>query len=72
MTAGASLGKPARYANLPGIPEQTEADKLAAKAERPLRSSKPQRPADFGLFDTGARSQLDLVEYASQQAEVKP
>jgi len=66
MTAGGWLGKPARYASLPGMPDQTEADKLAAKAARPLRSSKPQRPADFGLFDVSGRSQLDLVEYAAK------
>lgn len=53
-------------ASLAGIPDQTEAEKLQAKATRPLRSSKPQRAADFGLFDTGSRAQLDLVDYASQ------
>lgn len=61
-----------RYqASLAGIPDQTEAEKLQAKAARPLRSAKPQRPADFGLFDTGSRAQLDLVEHVSQQTQTK-
>lgn len=59
-----------RYqASLAGIPDQTEAEKLQAKAGRPLRSSKPQRPADFGLFDVAGRAQLDLVEHVSQQTQ---
>lgn len=56
---------------VPGIPDQTEAEKLQAKAARPLRSVKPQRAADFGLFDTGSRAQLDLVDHVSQQTQPK-
>lgn len=35
-------------------------DRLAFLAAAPLAPTKPQRSADFGLFDLNARNQLDL------------
>lgn len=41
---------------------EREADRLVAerKMAQPLRSDAKQKPADEGLFDTGARDQMDL------------
>ena len=47
----------------------TDRDILEAKAARPLRSDKPQLPADDGLFDVAGRGQLDLVDAAAAAGE---
>ncbi len=43
-----------------GIRPISHGDRLALRAAAPLRAIKPQRPLDIGLFDLGARNQLDL------------
>lgn len=45
---------------VPGVNPLRLADRLAFLASAPLAPTKPQRPADFGLFDVNARNQLDL------------
>ncbi|PXA86233.1 hypothetical protein DMC47_35240 [Nostoc sp. 3335mG] len=45
---------------VPGVTPITSVDRLALRAVAPLRSAKPQKPADHGLFDLNARDQLDL------------
>jgi len=45
---------------IPEVTPITPADRLALRAEAPLRPKKLQRPCDFGLFDLAARDQLDL------------
>lgn len=45
---------------VPGVTPITPTDRLALRAAAPLRSPKPQKPADDGLFDLNARDQLDL------------
>lgn len=39
----------------------TDKEKLDLQATKPLRSTKPQKPADDGLFDLGARRQTSLL-----------
>ena len=45
---------------VPGVAPITPTDRLTLRAAAPLRSPKPQRPPDHGLFDLNARDQLDL------------
>lgn len=45
---------------VPGVNPITSTDRLTLRASAPLRSTKPQKPADHGLFDLNARDQLDL------------
>ena len=45
-----------------GVEPVTDRDRIAAEADKPLTSDKTQQPADEGLFDTGVRRQLDLVD----------
>lgn len=45
---------------VPGIVPIAARDRLAWRAAAPLTSTRPQRPCDLGLFDLGARDQLDL------------
>lgn len=45
---------------VPGVTPITPLDRLALRAAAPLRSAKPQKSADHGLFDLNARDQLDL------------
>ena len=47
---------------IPGVAPVTERDRADARGEQPLRSDREQRPADDGLFDTGARRQTDLLD----------
>ena len=43
-----------------GVAPITPAQRLAFRADAPLQSKKPQRPADHGLFDTNARNQIEM------------
>jgi hypothetical protein len=45
---------------VPGVTPITPTDRLTLRAAAPMRSPKPQKPADHGLFDLNARDQLDL------------
>jgi hypothetical protein len=45
---------------VPGVAPITPRDRLAMRANAPMEPSKPQRPADHGLFDTNARNQIEL------------
>ncbi len=49
-----------RQTLVPGVAPILPSARLALRAAAPLRSPKPQRPADHGLFDLAARDQLDL------------
>lgn len=51
---------------IPGVAPVTDKDKAEAKGKRPLRAKAPQKAADEGIFDTGARRQTDLVEEAKK------
>ena len=39
----------------------TPPDRLAVRLAAPLSPRGPQTPCDFGLFDVGARNQLNLI-----------
>jgi hypothetical protein len=60
-----------------GVAPVTQGDRLRVQADQPLQSGAAQKPADVGLFDVGARNQLDLVdqatklERAAQEAEAQ-
>ena len=43
-----------------GVAPITPAQRLAMLAESPLQPRRPQRPADHGLFDLGARNQIEM------------
>ncbi len=43
-----------------GVAPLTPIDRLALRAAAPLRSARPQKPLDIGLFDLAARSQLEM------------
>jgi hypothetical protein len=45
---------------VPGVRPLQLADRLLLLASAPLAPTKPQRAADFGLFDLNARNQLEL------------
>lgn len=45
---------------VPGVKPIRLRDRLAFFSEAPLAPIRPQRPADFGLFDLNARNQMDL------------
>jgi hypothetical protein len=45
---------------VPGLRPLRLADRLLLLASAPLAPTKPQRAADFGLFDLNARNQLEL------------
>ena len=45
---------------IPDVAPITPADRLALRAEAPMRPTRLQKPCDFGLFDLAARQQLDL------------
>jgi hypothetical protein len=45
---------------VPGVRPLRLADRLLLLASAPLAPTKPQRAADFGLFDLNARNQLEL------------
>lgn len=45
---------------VPGVTPIMPIDRLTLRAAAPMRSTKPQKPADHGLFDLNARDQLDL------------
>jgi len=49
---------------VPGVVPITPGDRLAWRAAAPLAPTRPQRPCDLGLFDLGARNQLDLFQPA--------
>ena len=49
-----------QQALVPGIVPITERDRLQCLADAPLTAPKPQKPLNIGLFDEGARNQLDL------------
>lgn len=49
-----------RQTLVPGVPAIRPCDWLTLHAIAPLRSIRPQKPADHGLFDLAARDQLDL------------
>ena len=43
-----------------GVAPITPAQRLAMLADAPLQPRRPQRPADHGLFDLGARNQIEM------------
>ena len=43
-----------------GVAPITARDRLAIRANAPMEPRKPQRPADYGLFDTNARNQIEM------------
>lgn len=43
-----------------GVSPITPAQRLAMLADAPLQPRRPQRPADHGLFDLGARNQIEM------------
>ena len=45
---------------VPGVAPVTLRERLEQLFGAPLRSSKPQKPLNIGLFDEDARNQLDL------------
>ena len=45
---------------IPDVTPITPADRLAVRADAPMRPTRLQKPCDFGLFDLAARDQLDL------------
>ena len=45
---------------VPGVAPITPRDRLAMRADAPLLPKKPQRAIDHGLFDLGARNQIEL------------
>lgn len=45
---------------IPEVAPITAADRLALRADAPLRPKKLQKPCDFGLFDLAGRDQLDM------------
>ena len=44
-----------------GVRPLTFRDRLALRAA--MRPAKPQKPCDLGLFDEGARNQLDFIDF---------
>ena len=53
---------------VPGVTPIRALDRLTLRAAAPLRSSRPQRSADHGLFDLNARDQLDLFASAGAKS----
>lgn len=45
---------------LPGVRPITARERIETLMQGPLRPRVPQKPPDLGLFDEGARKQLDL------------
>ena len=45
---------------VPGVQPITPAERLAMLANAPMQPRRPQRPADHGLFDLGARNQIEM------------
>ena len=45
---------------VPGVQPITPTERLAMLANAPMQPRRPQRPADHGLFDTNARSQIEM------------
>lgn len=45
---------------VPGVQPITPAQRLAMLANAPMQPRRPQRPADYGLFDLGSRNQLEM------------
>lgn len=45
---------------VPGVKQTTEREKLEKRMSGPLRGS--SAPCDRGLFDDGARAQLDMLD----------
>jgi hypothetical protein len=43
-----------------GVAPITPAQRLAMLAAAPLQPRRPQRPTDHGLFDLGARNQIEM------------
>ncbi|MEQ1541639.1 MAG: hypothetical protein ABL926_05225 [Novosphingobium sp.] len=43
-----------------GVAPITTAERLAMRANAPLEPKRPQRPVDHGLFDLGARNQIEM------------
>jgi predicted ABC-type ATPase len=53
---------------VPGVEPVSQAQRLNVEAARPLTGG--DAPADFGLFDTGARRQIDLMDLVPAGREV--
>jgi hypothetical protein len=47
---------------IPGVAPILDADHVKQRASAPLQSSRDQKPCDLGLFDQGARDQIDLID----------
>ena len=47
---------------VPGVRPITQRDRLDMLAAAPMLAKKPQRPADSGLFDFGARNQIEMFQ----------
>jgi hypothetical protein len=46
----------------PGVDPVKQADRVKQRAAAPLQSTRDQKPCDLGLFDQGARDQIDLID----------
>lgn len=51
---------------IPGAERISDKALAERRMEQPRRAAREQKPADEGLFDTGARGQADLVDMAKQ------
>jgi hypothetical protein len=54
---------------LPGAERITGRELAERRIASPLRAIRRQAPADFGLFDTGARAQLDIVDLLNHEGK---
>lgn len=43
-----------------GVAPITPAERLAMRANAPMQPKRPQRPLNHGLFDLGARNQIEM------------
>lgn len=57
---------------VPGVAPVSMRTRLEARMAAPMLPSRPQKPADCGLFDLAARNQLELFGSASHRARPIP
>lgn len=57
---------------VPGVAPVTDRARAEAKGAKPLRSDKPQKPADDGIFDVAGRGQGDLLSAPPAQPAAEP
>ena len=54
---------------VPGVSPVTQRDRLEWTMTQPKAGSRVQKPCDLGLFDLGARAQLDLIDLIQQSTD---